>query len=114
MPRNARAFEVAPDAQDENVAQPGAYYFLRNSAGETIGAVHGCPCGCGGRSALFFDGGDPDPKKHRRREWRVEGEWPAVSLTPSIGVKYDVRGEAPAGGGYHWHGWLRDGVFEEC
>jgi hypothetical protein len=59
-PRNATAHEVERDAADLNVGQPGAYYFVYNSDGpepeRPIGVLHGCPCGCGGRSLLFFAG----------------------------------------------------------
>ena len=40
------------------------------------------------------------------------GEWPKVTLTPSIGIRYDGQGNAPVSG-YHWHGYLENGVFVE-
>lgn len=84
----------------------GAYYFLRpfeKTIGPPLGVVHGCPCGCGKGSALFFRG-----LGGGRQEWDVTGAWPNVTLSPSIGIK-------PVNDGvYHWHGYLRDGVFEEC
>lgn len=33
-----------------------------------------------------------------------------MTLTPSIGIHHVEAGKA----GYHWHGYLRAGVFEEC
>ena len=33
--------------------------------------------------------------------------FPAATLSPSIGM---FRGQNP----YHWHGYLKNGVFEEC
>jgi hypothetical protein len=51
--------------------------------------------------------------RSRRQEWSVSGEWPKVTLAPSIGVKYDHLGQRPDGGGYHWHGYLENGEFVE-
>lgn len=111
MPRNATAFEVeGPNHPDARKA--GAYWFMyryRHDAehiektDEKIGIGHACPCGCGGRGAMWFrgkaQGGGP--------EWEVTGEWPNVTLSPSIGFG---RLET---GGYHWHGYLENGVFVE-
>jgi|SRR5579872_1727636 len=108
MPRNATCFEVERDDADNNIGMAGAFYFLRNEAGQNIGVLHGCPCGCGGRSALFFRG-----LGSGQQEWDVQGEWPKVTLTPSIGIKYDANGNKPANGSYHWHGYLENGVFVE-
>jgi Family of unknown function (DUF6527) len=102
MARNATAFEVA-DRHSEEARKPGAYCFMLNGAGLRMGIVHACPCGCGGQSAMWFaglaDAGGP--------EWHVDGEWPKVTLTPSIGI-----GRQPEGG-YHWHGFLENGEFVE-
>jgi hypothetical protein len=109
MPRNARAFEVEADDGGRNISQPGAYHFLHYENPEVnIGIIHGCPCGCGESAALFFRG-----LSRGQQEWDVLGEWPNVTLFPSIGIRYG-RGTDPSGGGYHWHGYLRNGVFEEC
>lgn len=105
-PRDARAFEVTGDDPREKQAAPGAYKFMYSADGQRkIGIIHACPCGCGGRSAMWFEGmgqyhaGGP--------EWKVTGEWPNVTLSPSIGI-----GRKPEGG-YHWHGYLENGVFVE-
>jgi hypothetical protein len=75
------------------------------SEGESLraGLNFGCPCGCGATGAITFDRGDG-------RGWTVTGEWPKASLQPSIGFWSDAK----RGDGYHWHGYLREGVFEEC
>ena len=39
-------------------------------------------------------------------EWSVTGEWPKVTLSPSIGF-------GKLNGSYHWHGFLENGVFVE-
>ncbi len=104
MPRNAITFEVK-DEDFPSVKTAGAYCFMLNQAGVRMGIKHTCPCGCGRWSAMWFkgfaDAGGP--------EWDVVGQWPKVTLSPSIGVG---RGEG-LGGGYHWHGYLRAGVFVE-
>lgn len=101
MPRNADAFEAVN--KDDRI-KPGAYTFMINQAGKKMGILHACPCGCGSRSAMWFrgmaDAGGP--------EWDVAGEWPKVTLSPSIGIK-----DSNPAGGYHWHGFLENGVFVE-
>lgn len=102
--RNATAFEDT-SATVEQPARPGVYRFMLNDDDQRMGIQHGCPCGCGRWSAMWFkgmaDAGGP--------EWEVTGEWPKVTLTPSIGIG---RGEGP-NNGYHWHGYLENGVFVE-
>jgi len=108
MPYNARAFQVERDDQDQNVSKAGAYYFIyRGDCEDPIGVLHGCPCGCGGRSILFFKG-----SQSGHDEWDVIEDWPLVTLSPSIGIKYDNQGNKPTNG-YHWHGYLEDGIFVE-
>jgi hypothetical protein len=111
MQRNAVAFIVDKFVYQ---AQPGAVKFTRYaindddrevSAENADGMIHGCPCGCGSWSGIWFKG-----KGRGRAEWTVTGAWPKATLTPSIGIHHPGGGQ----GGYHWHGYLRAGVFEEC
>lgn len=109
MPNNAVAHEVNPKdfPNREGVKLPaGAYYFMVNEHGRKNGFIHGCPCGCGTRSAMWFEGEENagGPK------WTVTGEWPKVTMSPSIGIG---RGREPCIAGFHWHGYLREGVFVE-
>jgi hypothetical protein len=97
--RNAVAFEVTNIAHG---AQPGAYEFILLD-GERIGITHACPCGCGELGALFF-------KKYPVL-WSVEGEWPKVTMKPSIG--FWGKNRRAKGEPFHWHGYLINGVFEE-
>ena len=60
---------------------------------------------------LWFRGRSRGPG---HAEWDAAGEWPNVTLSPSIGVKFGKDGSRPANGDYHWHGFLRAGVFEPC
>lgn len=95
MSRNAKLVEVP---SEELRKTPGAYSFVRRSAeGPNAGVVHSCPCGCGLLSALWFRGSGAG-----RDEWDVSGDWPNVTLQPSVGI---------ANG--HWHGWIKNGVWEE-
>lgn len=102
MARNATAFEVAESDEQRN-RKPGAYRFMQNELGEKVGIIHACPCGCGGRSGILFRGKGVDG----HQEWDVVGEWPQVTLSPSIGIKPIENGK------YHWHGYLENGVFVE-
>lgn len=103
MARNAEAYEVSREEACGD-RKPGAYAFMINQAGQRMGIVHNCPCGCGRWSAMWFkglaDAGGP--------EWEVKGEWPKVTLSPSIGI-----GKDQTTGRFHWHGYLEDGVFVE-
>lgn len=100
--RNAVAFEVA-DIMDHQ-SEPGAFQFL-NYEGERVGLIHACPCGCGQIGALYWK----NPRKGGAN-WSVEGGWPEATLRPSIGF----WGQNTKKQGYHWHGYLTNGVFEEC
>jgi len=96
VPRNAKSFIVD---KVENGAPAGAVE-VRRLDGRIYGIQHSCPCGCGWLSWLPFD------KEHG---WVPEqtDDLTRLTLTPSIGM---FMGDSP----YHWHGHLRDGVFEEC
>lgn len=102
--RNAKSFIV------EDVKWPGAAGAIYpvghgEKAGEFAGINHACPCGCGAWSFIAFDGYPVGPT------WTIlsgKSGGTDMTLTPSIGV--NPRG---ADGSYHWHGFLRNGVFEE-
>jgi hypothetical protein len=100
--RNAVAFEATTE---EEMRRPGAYQFvIAERDGSPIGINHACPCACGRISFMAFAG-------HKwaspRDTWTVEGEWPKVTCSPSIGIHPQTNGA------YHWHGFLKDGVFKE-
>lgn len=104
MNRNARSFIVT---SMEYPAKPGAILFVRHPDKElVVGFNHACPCGCGGWSFIRLnpEGWAPGTVPF----WERSGDDLHMTLTPSIGIK-------PLGpNGYHWHGYLRAGVFEEC
>ncbi len=105
MGQNVKAFEVS-DKSHPDAKKAGAYWFMimpsgQKDAGTIIGIQHACPCGCGLKSVLFFKSYTEDDG------WTVENPFPNATLSPSIGM---FRGQNP----YHWHGFLRNGIFEEC
>lgn len=110
MPRNAMAFEVQ---EVTHPAPAGAYKFVRYGDGNTPidaqnadGIIHGCPCNCGIWSGIWFK-----DRGRGRAEWVLTGAWPKATLSPSIGIHGpDYKPGTP----YHWHGYLRAGIFEEC
>lgn len=102
MPRNAKTFLVD---KMEGETRPGAIMFVKR--GEFVaGFNHSCPCGCGKWSfvrlnpELWAPGTTPF--------WTREGDDLNMTISPSIGIKPLENGR------YHWHGYLRAGVFEEC
>lgn len=108
--RNVAARQVAGY---EEATQAGDFYFIHHGDDpQPIGLFHTCPCGCGAMGSLYFEGRRPKDWGPGA-EWKVEGDWPTATLSPSIGFKGGH--DSPKGAdGYHWHGYLRAGVFEEC
>ena len=75
--------------------KPGAFDFYTANGRERAGMIYICPCGCGATGALAFR---PTPSP----SWEWNGSLDKPSLTPSV---HHVG---------HWHGWLRNGVWENC
>lgn len=106
--RNARANQV--EGYDQ--AKAAGDFFFVQQLGQRIGLIHTCPCGCGQLGAVYWKNPRENPREGGAN-WTVEGEWPNATLNPSIGFKGGP--DSPKGpDGYHWHGYLRAGVFEEC
>lgn len=101
-PANAPAVQVA--SQDA-IKAPGEFIFTRawDAAADAppVGILYMCPCGCGVLRGINFKG------------WAWDGNLDKPSCTPSLGC-HPKDGNARDGSGYHWHGYLRAGVFEEC
>lgn len=77
---------VAPDDEQE-AGKPWTRWY------------YACPCGCGAAGALRVQAGE---KPSHSPSWMWNGSRDAPTLTPSV---YFVG---------HWHGWLRNGVWESC
>ena len=83
-------------------APPGAIVLTTMPGKGVVGISHNCPCGCGKWGWIAFkEYGFPD-------YWERRGSWDNLTLTPSIGF---ARNQTT--GQFHWHGWLKNGVFEE-
>lgn len=107
--RSATARHIPIDDLDRNVSRAGAFYFVRRPGVTGVsGIIFGCPCGCGARSILYLAGGGLGKYPEHQV---VSGEWPKVTLSPSISVKYDLHGKPAADGAAHWRGFMIDGVF---
>lgn len=93
--------------QIEHPGRAGAIVFARHpDSGLVVGFSHACPCGCGNWSFVRLNPENWSPGT--KPMWSRVGDDSHMTLTPSIGVHPLV------GGKYHWHGFLREGVFEEC
>jgi hypothetical protein len=83
-----------------DLARPGEYsFYVRDGVEGTAGMVFFCPCGCQ-RHSLEFDN-CPDTGRPR---WHWDGNRTKPTISPSI------HNSKTCG----WHGFLRNGVFEEC
>lgn len=79
----------------ENI--PGSFYLTpADEDGEQCMHFR-CPCGCGHRSLILVGDGF---KPTGGPSWQWNGSLAAATLTPS------VHREG------HWHGWLRNGMWE--
>jgi hypothetical protein len=58
-----------------------------------------CPCGCGRQAPLVVGNGF---KPHEGPSWNWNGSLDSATLHPSV----HHQG--------HWHGWLKNGVWESC
>lgn len=103
MKRNAQSFIVT---KMEHPGKAGAIQFIQHE-GKVAGFSHCCPCGCGKWSFVRLNPENWAPES-RTPMWTRTGDDLHMTITPSIGI-HPVEN-----GAYHWHGYLRNGVFEEC
>jgi hypothetical protein len=105
--RNAIAVNV-PHFSDLDKAVPGQFIFtgLHATEGGPYGILFVCPCGCGSFGSVHFNVPSDWAEKHNGgkplTQWTWNGNKEKPTLSPSILHEN------------HWHGYLRDGVFEEC
>lgn len=104
MKRNAAAVIVDELPWD---APAGHIRYRKSETGEIDGLSFGCPCGCGAHYGASF------VKPH---SWTFDGNVEKPTVNPSLGCYPTGNRAADIGpdGVYHWHGFLRVGVFEEC
>lgn len=104
MARNAQSFLVT---KMEYPGKPGAIHIVRHPDKElVVGFEHACPCGCGIWSFIRLNAEGWAPSTVPM--WTCTGDDLHMTLEPSIGI------HPKDANGYHWHGYLRNGVFEEC
>lgn len=101
MKRNAQSFIAA---KIEDPGKPGAIVPM-GPDGKRAGFSHACPCGCGKWSFVRINPENWAPGTTPM--WSCAGDDLHLTLSPSIGIKPLVDGV------YHWHGYLKNGVFEE-
>lgn len=96
------------------VELPGAFFYIQYEKEPDVKIIHSCPCGCGMLSGINL-------KPHLGRTspmWRNSGTREKPTLTPSVGIHAWAPNEAhpqralKEADGFHWHGWLKNGVWE--
>lgn len=80
---------------DQVHANAGAFEYYREGERFPAGMIYCCPCGCGATGALAF-------RPHESPSWEWDGNHEKPTLSPSV---HHVG---------HWHGYLRNGVWESC
>ena len=108
MPRNA-ILHLVDDIM--SAAAPGAVHkSVRFDTDKIVGFTHTCPCGCGKHSFIRLNPENWVPGTSPMWQRSDDGgdDWSRMTLSPSIGIHPVTDGQ------YHWHGFLRNGVFEEC
>jgi hypothetical protein len=117
MKRNAPAVHVDDIIHDSNAGGSFRWTTLYQVEGGPYGMTFRCPCGCGAMHGVGFDnrpsdwGGEAEKKQPR---WHWDGNKEKPTLTPSLGLRKCRDDQTVGADGYHWHGFLRAGVFEEC
>ncbi|MFA5897919.1 MAG: DUF6527 family protein [Hyphomicrobium sp.] len=91
QPVKATRFENIDDVEN----MPGAFEYFRDGDRYPAGMIYTCPCGCGRIVSLDF-------RPHSSPSWEWDGNREAPTLSPSV---HHVG---------HWHGYLRNGVWESC
>lgn len=81
---------------------PGAFTYTKHPVtGDDAGITHSCPCGCGRLSFCHLQPGAGHDV------WTISGPRDRPTLVPSVGIRWQTE-DRP---GYHWHGYLRQGMW---
>lgn len=114
MPKATGVSAALVETIDDTRESAGAFCYTRHQGRQDVGIVHSCPCGCGIISAINLI-------EHAGRNgplWQNSGSREKPTLSPSVGIHaYEHDPVNPVmkvkeADGYHWHGWLRNGVWE--
>lgn len=105
---NVKATLLEGEQKDQRAKEtPGSFFYgVGFDSRETIGIIHSCPCGCGNLGFLNLD-----PKRGRPL-WTNTGTSEKPTLKPSVGIKQYRDDQDVEKDGFHWHGYLRNGVWE--
>lgn len=87
-------------------AAPGSIRYAVYGAVPDAKLYFTCPCGCGGEGMLYVR---PFPGKPF---WSNLGTRERPSTQPSIGFNGGPKAREIESDGYHWHGYLVDGVWQ--
>lgn len=115
MKRNAPAVLVETITDESN--PPGAFKYtgLHGFDGGPYGMNFLCPCGCGAMHGASFDNVPPEAlTRFKQGGWHWNGDRERPTITPSLGCYPTHHDQSVGKDGYHWHGYLKNGVFEEC
>ncbi|MBI1202526.1 MAG: hypothetical protein GC182_08450 [Rhodopseudomonas sp.] len=85
--------------RDADEGPAGGYELYKSGDRYPAGMIYQCPCGCKRIGALAF-------RPHASPSWEWDGNQEQPTLSPSV---HDI-----SNGKTHWHGYLRNGVWENC
>jgi hypothetical protein len=85
---------------DSVSGKAGAFEYYKAGDRFPAGMIYCCPCGCGHLGSLMFR--PLQPGFEGRASWEWNGNMEKPTLQPSV---HHVG---------HWHGWLKNGVWESC
>lgn len=88
---------------DEHEGTPGAWGLIEDRLGRPIGIEYICPCGCKSQGYLPFRN-----TGQKGDTWLWNGSKEKPTLQPSVHHIYKINGEQRT----HYHGWLKEGVWE--
>ena len=114
--RDAVAIFYEDDGDFVSNGPPGAFRWtsLYGVDGGPYGMNFKCPCGCGAVHGVGFTTRPKDWNEGKGARWTWDGNMEKPTLSPSLGLHRSHEGQTVGADGYHWHGYLKAGVFEEC
>ena len=115
--RDAVAVLYTDDGDFVSKGPPGAFRWT-GLYGVEEGGPYGmnfkCPCGCGAIHGAGFTTRPKDWNGGRGARWEWDGNKEKPTVSPSLGLHRSHEGQSVGADGYHWHGYLKAGIFEEC
>lgn len=91
----------------DGTGPPGAIKYWIRTLTTGVEEVHGfnfvCPCGCGAIGGVRLD-----------RPTRIGWQWNNDRLAPTVDPSIDLHKSVDGVTRSHWHGWLRNGEWQQC